>query len=127
MARQSLQSGQTDKVVLNYKEMEGGNMENWDYALLSEKAKAAGGPDKLVEQLVEQGRQLGAKQTWSKVGIGIGAAGAAVGLSAIVYYFANAVVQKKKKAEIEKLKAELIQGIKEYDKQQDANKADNMA
>ena len=49
-------------------------MENWDYALLSERAKAAGGPEKLVEQLVEQGRQLGVKQTWSKVGIGFGIA-----------------------------------------------------
>lgn len=102
-------------------------MENWDYALLSERAKAAGGPEKLVEQLVEQGRQMGVKQTWSKIGIGIGITGAAAGLSAIVYYVANAVAQKKKKDEIEKLKAELIQGIKEYNQQQEANKTDNMA
>ena len=99
-------------------------MENWDYALLSERAKAVGGPEKLVEQLVEEGRQLGIKQTWTKVGIGTGIA---VGVATIIYTIANMVAKKKKKAEIEKLKAELIEGIKEYDKQRDANKADNMA
>ena len=90
-------------------------MENWDYALLSQQAKEAGGPEVFVNNLVKLGRQIGVRETWTKVGI---VAGVATGAALVVLTIVNMVQQKKKRAEIKKLKAELIQGIKEYDRQQ---------
>ena len=94
-------------------------MENWDYALLSQRAKAVGGPEKLVEELFEQGRQLGVRQTWEKIGIGAGITGVLAGLGLIIYAIAKRISRMKNKDEENKLKNELIQGIKEYDRQQE--------
>lgn len=87
---------------------------SWDYAELSKAAKKAGGPEKLMDLLVESGRDAGHKEMLPVVGIaaGIGALGYA-GISKLVKYF-----RKKKEISpeaVEEAKKELIQGIKEYD------------
>lgn len=86
----------------------------WDYAELSMAAKEAGGPEKLMDLLIESGKDAGHKEMLPVVGIalGIGALGYA-GISKLVKFF-------KKKKEIspeavEAAKAELIKGIEEYD------------
>ena len=86
----------------------------WDYAELSKAAKEAGGPEKLMELLVESGRDAGRKEMLPKVGIaaGLGALGC-VGIIKLVKF-----LKKKKKISteaVEAAKAELIKGIEEYD------------
>ncbi len=86
----------------------------WDYAELSKAAKEAGGPEKLMDLLVESGKNAGHKEMLPLVGVavGIGALGYA-GISKLIKFF-------KKKEEIspeavEAAKTELIKGIREYD------------
>lgn len=86
----------------------------WNYAELSKAAKEAGGPEKLMDLLVESGKVAGRKEMLPVVGIaiGIGTLGYA-GISKLVKFF-------RKKEEIspevvEAAKQELIQGIKDYD------------
>lgn len=86
---------------------------SWNYAELSKTAKDAGGPEKLMNLLVESGKQAGHKDMLPVVGLalGLGALGYA-GVQKAVQYF------KKKKvspAAVEGAKRELIQGINEYD------------
>lgn len=86
----------------------------WDYAELSKAAKEAGGPEKLMDTLIESGKDSGHKEMLPVVAIalGIGALGYA-GISKLVKYF-----KKKKKISpeaVEEAKAELIRGIEEYD------------
>ena len=86
----------------------------WDYAELSKAAKKAGGPEKLMDLLIESGKDTGHKEMLPLVGIalGIGALGS-VGISKLVKFF-----KKKKKISqeaVEAAKAELIKGIEEYD------------
>jgi len=66
----------------------------WDYAELSKAAKEAGGPEKLMDLLVEIGKDAGHKEMLPLVGIaiGIGALGYA-GISKLVKFF-----EKKKKS-----------------------------
>ena len=86
----------------------------WDYAELSKAAKEAGGPEKLMDLLIESGKNTGHKEMLPVVGIalGIGALGYA-GISKLVKFF------KEKKdispEAVEAAKAELIKGIEEYD------------
>lgn len=86
----------------------------WNYAELSKAAKEAGGPEKLMDLLIESGKDSGHKEMLPVVviALGIGAFGYA-GISKLVKFF-------KKKKEIspeavEAAKAELIKGIEEYD------------
>ena len=86
----------------------------WDYAELSKAAKEVGGPEKLMDLLIESGKDTGHKEMLPVVGIAfvIGAWGYA-GISKLVRFF-----KKKKKISpeaIEAAKAELIKGIKEYE------------
>lgn len=86
----------------------------WDYAELSKAAKEAGGPEKLMDLLVESGKDAGHKEMLPLVGIavGIGALGYA-GISKLIKFF-----KKKEKISPEAVEAarqELIQGIKDYD------------
>ena len=86
----------------------------WDYAELSKKAKVAGGPAKLMDLLIEYGKDTGRKEMLPVVGIalGIGALGYA-GISKLVKFF-----NKKKKISpeaVEAAKAELLEGIEKYD------------
>lgn len=87
---------------------------SWDYAELSKVAKNVGGPEKLMDILVEHGKGIGHKEMLPIVGIalGIGVLGCA-GIQKVVKYF-------KGKAEIPQdavqcAKEELIQGIKDYE------------
>lgn len=83
----------------------------WDYAELSKAAKEAGGPEKLMDLLIESGKDAGHKEMLPVVAIalGIGALGYA-GINKLVKFF-----KKKKKISPEAAKAELIKGIEEYD------------
>ena len=86
----------------------------WDYAELSKAAKEAGGPEKLMDLLIEAGKDSGHKEMLPVVGIalGLGALGYA-GISKLVKLFRN---KKKISPEaVEAAKAELIKGIEEYD------------
>lgn len=85
----------------------------WDYAELSKAAKEVGGPAKLMDLLIEFGKDTGHKEMLPVVGIalGVGALGYA-GISKLVKFF-----KKKKKISpeaVEAAKAELIKGIEEY-------------
>ena len=86
----------------------------WDYAELSRAAIEAGGPEKLMDLLIESGKDTGHKEMLPVVGLalGIGALGYA-GIDKLVKFF-----KKKKKISpeaVEAAKAELIKGIEEFD------------
>lgn len=89
---------------------------NWDYAELSKAAKAEGGPEKYVEKLVLEGKKEGKKEMLRWI---IGIVGVLLGTKVIketikvVDYFKS--IKKNNETEIEKAKAEIINGIKEYD------------
>jgi len=85
----------------------------WDYAKLSKAAKEAGGPEKLMDLLVESGRQKGHKEM-APIIIG------AITLALFVGGGATSLINNFKKKRISKqgvesAKKELIQGIKTYD------------
>lgn len=86
----------------------------WDYAELSKMAKSVGGPEKLADFLIDSGKKIGHKEMLPLIGIavGIGALGYA-GISK----FVNDIRRKKEisREEVETVRKELIQGIKEYD------------
>lgn len=86
----------------------------WDYAELSKAAKAAGGPEKLVEMIEAGGREKGRSSMWPWVGL---AATGASFLTAAVIKLVDHFKKKKaiSQAAVEAAKAELIQGIKDYD------------
>lgn len=88
-------------------------VQNWDYAELSKAAKAAGGPEKYVEMLELASKEAGKMEMLPWLG---GAAVGALLLTAtikVVDYFKSR--KKNNETEIEKAKAEIINGIKEYD------------
>lgn len=94
---------------------------SWNYAELSKLAKENGGPEALVEKLVQSGIDQGiseGKNSMAPVivvatGIALAAgAGITVGIQKIIEHFNK---QKYSQEEIEKTKEEIIQGIKEYD------------
>lgn len=83
---------------------------SWNYAELSQLAKEAGGPEKLVEQLIESGKASGRTEMLPLVAA---AAAAGFGIAKLIDHFTTKV--KESKAAVEEAKAEIIQGIKEYD------------
>ena len=87
---------------------------SWDYAELSKAAKNAGGPEKLVDTLIESGKQTGRTEMapWLVAALAVGSI-ATWGVSKL----RNHLNQKKaiSEAEVEKAKAEIIQGINDYD------------
>ncbi len=86
----------------------------WNYAELSKAAKKAGGPEKLVDTLVEFGNRTGHKEMLPIVGmaLGLGALGYA-GLQKLVKYLKD---KEKESAEAaHRARIELIQGIRNYD------------
>lgn len=82
----------------------------WNYSMLSKLAKLNGGPEKLVQILVASGVSKGKLQM---IPIVIGALLIGATVTPLVNYFKAKHSQSQ--AELEKAKAELIQGIKEYD------------
>ena len=88
--------------------------QNWDYAELSKAAKAAGGPEKYVDMLEQASKDVRKMEMlpW----LGVAAVGASLLTAAtikVVDYFKSK--KKKNEAEIEKVKKEIINGIKDYD------------
>ena len=90
----------------------------WDYAELSKAAKAAGGPEKLVNLIEEGGKSIGRIEGQSSMvpWIGLAALGASA-LTAGVIKLVDHFKSKKaiSQAAVDEAKAELIQGIKDYD------------
>lgn len=87
---------------------------SWNYAELSQKAKAVGGPEKLVETLIESGKQTGRGEMipWFFV-TAVSASVATWGITKMV-----SIVRKKKVISVEEAKEAretLIKGIKNYD------------
>lgn len=86
----------------------------WNYAELSMAAKAAGGPEKLVEMIEEGGKSIGRIEGRSSMLPWMGVA-------AVVASVATAIwmrLREKKaitQAAVDEAKAELIKGIKDYD------------
>ena len=90
----------------------------WDYAELSKAAKAAGGPEKLLDLIEEGAKAIGRMEGRSSMVPWIGVA--VLGTSALTAGIMNLINHFKEKkaisqAAVDKAKAEIIQGIKEYD------------
>lgn len=81
---------------------------SWNYAELSHMAKEAGGPEILVEKIINISKQEGRKEMIPVVAV-------ASVVSVFTGIFIGKKSQKKKNQEIELLKKELIDGINEYD------------
>lgn len=88
---------------------------NWDYAELSHAAKEAGGPEKLVDTIIDMAKKSGRKEMIPVVAV-------SSVLSVVAGILIGKKSQIKKEQELEKLKEELIDGINDYDKNhQDTN------
>ena len=87
---------------------------SWPYAELSHAAKEAGGPEKLLEIVEETAKMEGRAEMLPIVGaaLAVGAFGT-WGVIKLVNYFKGK--RKASPDEIASAKAEIIQGIKEYD------------
>lgn len=86
----------------------------WNYAELSKAAKAAGGPEKLIEALIDAGKSSGKKEMLPVVGIALAVGAlATIGIQKLIKIFSKEKALPQ--SEIEAIKAELIQGIKDYD------------
>lgn len=92
---------------------------SWNYAELSRMAKEAGGPEKLVEDLIESGKTSGKVEMLPWVGL---AAAAGFGLSKLIDHLTAKI--KESQAAGEAAKAEIIQGIKEYDETHGVDQAE---
>lgn len=86
----------------------------WDYSELSKAAKVAGGPEKLMNQLIAYGKDTGHKEMLPLVGVAlvIGALGYA-GITKLIEYFK--MKRMVSLEAVEEAKAELIKGIEAYD------------
>lgn len=82
----------------------------WNYAELSKEAKKVGGPEKLIEQLIQQGRNE--MIPWI-AGTGVLCLGIGIGVNKAIEFFKN----KKRSSEqtIELVKKELIDGTNQFD------------
>ena len=82
----------------------------WNYAELSKAAKENGGPEKLVEMLVDSGKK--SMMPWLGVALASGV-GLAIGNQRIVQHLKEKSLPSK--SAVEAAKAELIKGINDYD------------
>jgi len=91
---------------------------SWNYAELSKLAKENGGPEKLVEILVDSGK----KSVYPWLGVSFaGGIALTIGVQKVVRYFKEQHSVSPKA--VEAAKRELIQGIKDYDAAQQKNDA----
>ena len=92
---------------------------SWDYAELSKSAKAAGGPEKLVEMIEQTSKAIGRSEGKASMAPWILFAGiAAYAATATVMKVSEYIIKEKKRISqkaVDQAKEELIQGIKEYD------------
>ena len=84
----------------------------WDYSELSKAAKAAGGPEKLMEKLVSESKAAGRAEMLPVVGAAVLLTAATV---KVVDYFKEK--RQRNETELEQAKQELIDGIKRYDEE----------
>lgn len=86
---------------------------DWDYAVLSKAAKAAGGTKQYVEKIEKASKAIGkAEGKVEMIPVVIGAVAlTAVTMKAIEYFKAK---RKQSQAELEQAKQELIDGINQY-------------
>lgn len=90
----------------------------WDYAELSKAAKAAGGPEKLLDLIEAGGKSIGRIEGRSSMVPFIGCAALAASVITAGLIKLNDHFKAKKtisQAAVDKAKAELIQGIRDYD------------
>lgn len=91
---------------------------DWDYAVLSKAASAAGGPkmyvDKIEKASIAVGKAAGKTEMMPVIGAAIAGTAVltAVTMKAIEYFKAK---RKQSQAELEQAKQKLIDGIKQYD------------
>ena len=82
----------------------------WNYAELSKLAKENGGPEKLMEILINSGK----KQMIPWLGVAFtGGVASTLGIQKVVKYFSEKKAMSDEAVEI--AKQELIQGIKDYE------------
>ncbi len=98
-------------------------MKDWNYAKLSQLAKAYGGPEKLLDNLSQKSYKLGKSQANKKWGI---ATPIIVVASIGAGYLATKLIEKHKSniitvEDVELAKNEIITGINEYDKMTENN------
>lgn len=88
----------------------------WDYAKLSQLAKAMGGPEELIKTITKRGITIGTNRAKGKIGMA-GIAGALIG-SGITLLIQSLINKKDQPSSVEYNAAaqELINGINEYDK-----------
>lgn len=83
----------------------------WNYAVLSKLAKANGGPEKLVDLLINSGKRK--MFPWIWVALTVGVLGT-IAVQKVYRYLSGKKAESAIKVEL--AKQELIQGIKDYDK-----------
>ncbi len=90
----------------------------WDYAELSKRAKDAGGPEQLIDLLIDSGRDKGHKDMLPFVGVAV-----LIGVisTKAFEYFKK---EKAKSYEIESAKKTIIDGINKYDSEHDIETTD---
>lgn len=83
---------------------------SWNYAELSKLAKENGGPEKLVDILVDSGK----KSVYPWLGVAFaGGIALTIGIQKVIQHFKKQHAVSPKA--VEEAKRELIQGIKDYD------------
>lgn len=89
-------------------------MLNWNYAMLSRMAKAAGGPEKLVETIVKSSVSKGRRSMipWVLLAAAGGSAGTYFGMRAVDRRRSRRIRENE---EAVKAGTELVRGIREYD------------
>lgn len=94
---------------------------SWNYAELSKLARANGGPEKLVDLLVNSGK----KKMIPIVGAAVlGGVALTLGVQKLIAHFSKLKDVSDKL--VEDAKQEIIQGIKEYDAEQDEQEEDTL-
>ena len=94
---------------------------SWNYAELSKAAKAAGGPEALMEKVTEDAKQEGRAEMTPAIFIaGVVGSFLGWGVPKVVTFVKDHFGKKKSSPEeIAAAKAEIIQGIKDYDAAQE--------
>lgn len=89
-------------------------MLNWNYAMLSRMAKAAGGPEKLVETIISSSVSRGKRLMipWILLAAAGGSAGTYFTMRAVDRWRSRRIGEGEK---TERAGAELVRGIREYD------------
>lgn len=89
----------------------------WNYAELSKLAKKAGGPELLLQKIIDASRKQGQKDMIPALLLMFGAGSLlTVTINKLVKYF-----KESDENDLEQAKKEIIEGIKEYDMAQKEN------